>query len=103
MGPHRYRTGEKGPHRPRTAHRRKPTTRGWRFETRSGRDAVQLRDDGHDLPLEAVQSVLPVLLVLVQIRVHAHSARGTGWAATLADLRRPVPDRRRLAEPPDQS
>src|ERR1700742_3004031 len=40
---------------------------------RSGRDAVQLRNDGHDGPLEAVQPVLPVLLVVVQIRVHSGS------------------------------
>src|ERR1700753_3460611 len=45
---------------------------------RSGRDAVQLRNDGHDSPLEVVQPVLPVLLVVVQIRVHAGSLPRSG-------------------------
>src|SRR5690349_10695856 len=73
MGSSRRTTAKKERRRLPTTHRRQPAAPGSRLEGRSGGDAVQLRDDGHERPLEVVQSVLPVLLVVVQIRIHSGS------------------------------
>ena len=57
----------------------------------SGRDAVEHRRERTDHPLEAVQAVLPVLQVGVQILIH-------DCPLSLRPLGRSVPRGRRLSE-----